>query len=187
MRQLTITNNQAEPDYPQTTKQINTGQPTLRKNKPGSLAENLEDMLHRKTGGSQPLNGLSGRKKNGRTVDVENLPSDISEDEWGEIQKFGQKLHEDQLRRQKETHEKQKKQVRDVLDQQVKLRAELREKTIQEKEEFDKRILEQAKKEMEKERKMKQELQAKVIEQKKMRDLMLKESKQKQVDDELQH
>jgi len=56
------------------------------------------------------------RVKGGRTVDVENLPSDISEDEWGEIQKFGQKLHEEQIRRQKEHHEKQKKQVRDVLD-----------------------------------------------------------------------
>jgi len=29
------------------------------------------------------------------------MPSDISDDEWGEIQKFGQKLHEEQLKKQK--------------------------------------------------------------------------------------
>lgn len=82
-------------------------------------------MLLKKTG----LNRLTGRQiqtklssdkkglaKGGRSVDVERLPSDIGEDEWGEIQKFGQKLHEDQIRRQKENHERQKKQVRDVLD-----------------------------------------------------------------------
>ena len=30
-----------------------------------------------------------------RNAQVEDLPSDISEDEWGEIQKFGQRLHEE--------------------------------------------------------------------------------------------
>jgi len=87
-----------------------------------------------------------------RTVEVEDLPSDISADEWGEIQKFGQRLHEEQLKKQKVQHEQKQKQVREVLDQQVKLRQELREKTIKEKEDFDKRILEQAKKELEVER-----------------------------------
>lgn len=32
-------------------------------------------------------------------VEVENMPSDISDDEWGEIQKFGQKLHEEQIKK----------------------------------------------------------------------------------------
>ena len=64
-----------------------------------------------------------------------------------------------------------------MLDQQIKLRAELREKNVKEREDFDKRILDQAKKEMEVERKQKVELQEKVLEQKKMRDIMLKESK----------
>ena len=31
---------------------------------------------------------------------VEDLPSDISDDEWGEIQKFGQKLHEERQRKE---------------------------------------------------------------------------------------
>lgn len=57
--------------------------------------------------------------------------------------------------------------MRQVLDQQVKLRAVLREQTIKEREEFDKRILDQAKKEMEIERKQKQDLQLKVVEAKK--------------------
>lgn len=73
--------------------------------------------------------------------------------------------------------------MRDVLDQQVKLRAELREKTVKEKEDFDKKILDQARKEMEIERKQKVELAEKVLEQKKMRDIMLKEVKTKQLEE----
>ena len=30
------------------------------------------------------------------------MPSDISDDEWGEIQKFGQRLHEEQQRKHKQ-------------------------------------------------------------------------------------
>jgi len=30
-----------------------------------------------------------------RAEEVEDMPSDISDDEWGEIQKFGQRLHEE--------------------------------------------------------------------------------------------
>ena len=47
------------------------------------------------------MNNFIGQAKR-RGADVEDLPSDISEDEWGEIQKFGQKLHEEQQRKQKE-------------------------------------------------------------------------------------
>ena len=65
-----------------------------------------------------------------RSVEVDDIPSDISADEWGEIQKFGQKLHEEQLKKAKNDHVNRQKQVRDVLDQQIKLRAELREKQI---------------------------------------------------------
>ena len=39
--------------------------------------------------------------------------------------------------------------MREVLDQQIKLRAELREKQVQERKDFDRRILDAAKKEME--------------------------------------
>ena len=28
-------------------------------------------------------------------VEIENIPSDISEDEWGEVQRFGQRLHQE--------------------------------------------------------------------------------------------
>ena len=36
-----------------------------------------------------------------KSVEVDDIPSDISADEWGEIQKFGQKLHEEQLKKAK--------------------------------------------------------------------------------------
>ena len=39
-----------------------------------------------------------------KSVEVDDIPSDISADEWGEIQKFGQKLHEEQLKKAKYDH-----------------------------------------------------------------------------------
>ncbi len=61
-------------------------------------------------------------------------------------------------------HQSRQKQVKEVLDQQIKLRTELRERKLKERQEFDKKILEAAKKEMEIEAKQKRELQKKVIE-----------------------
>ena len=48
---------------------------------------------------TQRATKLSGNKLRAlpdgtRKVEVEDIPSDISLDEWGEIQKFGQRLHE---------------------------------------------------------------------------------------------
>lgn len=63
-----------------------------------------------------------------RSVQVEDLPSDISEDEWGEIQKFGQKLHEEKIRKEKEKAKDKIRNVRDVLDKQVAVRQELQSK-----------------------------------------------------------
>ena len=126
---------------------------------------------------------LSGQKKRAlkdgfvEKTTVEDLPSDISDDEWGEIQKFGQKLYEEQLKKQKVDHENRQKQVREVLDQQVKLRAELREKNQKERQDFDKKILDKAKQDLEVERKQKADLQVKAAEQKRMREIMIKESK----------
>lgn len=67
------------------------------------------------------------------------------------------------------------KHVREVLDQQVKLRAELREKTVKERVDFDKKLLENAKKELDIEAKQKANLQAKVVEQKRLRDQTMQE------------
>ena len=106
-------------------------------------------------------------------VEVEDMPSDISDDEWGEIQKFGQRIHEEQVKKHKAIQVQKVKQVREVLDQQVKLRAELREKTLKEREDFDKKILDQAQKDLDIEQRQKANLQAKVVEQKKMRDAMM--------------
>ena len=93
-----------------------------------------------------------------RSVEIDDIPSDISADEWGEIQKFGQKLHEEQIKKAKQQHLDRVNQVRNVLDQQVKLRSELREKQAQERREFDKKILDAAKKELEIEQQQKREL-----------------------------
>lgn len=37
-----------------------------------------------------------------RAEAVDDLPSDISSDEWGEIQRYGQYLHEEDQRKKKE-------------------------------------------------------------------------------------
>lgn len=52
------------------------------------------------------------------------------------------------MRSQKEAHNKRIRQVREVLDQQVKLRQELRDKQSKEKEDFEKHMIAQAKKEL---------------------------------------
>lgn len=102
--------------------------------------------------------GLSGQiaKRNtsvklpgARSVQVDDLPSDISEDEWGEIQKFGQRLHEEKLRKEKENALQKVRNVRDVLDKQVAVRQELQMKAKNDRQEFDRKILEQAKAELE--------------------------------------
>lgn len=68
--------------------------------------------------GKNKKSGNKARKVPGdaRTVEVEDMPSDISADEWGEIQKFGQRLHEEQQKNLKQKEENRKKEVRDVLD-----------------------------------------------------------------------
>ena len=99
--------------------------------------------------------GSKAKAPNARSVVVDDLPSDISDDEWGEIQKFGQRIHEEKQRKEHLDHRNRVTNVRKVLDQQVAVRAELRQKAKADIVEFDKRILEQAKKEMEAETKHK--------------------------------
>ena len=57
--------------------------------------ESQPDM--RSNGQKSQLNFMSKGQKRGAAID--DLPSDISDDEWGEIQKFGQRLHEEQVKR----------------------------------------------------------------------------------------
>ena len=54
-----------------------------------------KNLLLSNNGGGGPANKTTLRKlpDNVRMVEVENMPSDISDDEWGEVQKFGQRLH----------------------------------------------------------------------------------------------
>ena len=98
-----------------------------------------------------------------RSVAVEDLPSDISDDEWGEIQKFGQRLHEEKIRKEKENAMNKVRNVREVLDKQVAVRQELKTKAKLDREDFDRRILEQAKFELEQENENKRVLQGKVL------------------------
>ena len=105
---------------------------------------------------------VKGKAPGARQIPVEDLPSDISDDEWGEIQKFGQHLYEAKQRKEKDEHIARAHNVKQVLDQQVAVRSELRAKQKQDIVDFDKKILEQARLELEAENKQKQMLQSKV-------------------------
>ena len=47
---------------------------------------------------------VKGKAPGARQIPVEDLPSDISDDEWGEIQKFGQHLYEAKQKKEKDEH-----------------------------------------------------------------------------------
>ena len=113
----------------------------------------------------------------GRSVTVDDFPSDISDDEWGEIQKFGQRLHEEKQRKEKKVHAERISQVKHVLDQQVAVRSELKAKAKQDRIDFDRKILDQARYELEQESAQKKVLQSKVQQQKVMREKMIYEAK----------
>lgn len=126
---------------------------------------------------------VKGKAPGARIIPVEDLPSDISDDEWGEIQKFGQHLHDTKKKKEKDEHIARAHNVKTVLDQQVAVRAELRAKNKQDIVDFDKRILEKARQEMENESKQKEMLQSKVNAQKEMRAKMITDAKKKRDDD----
>lgn len=104
--------------YPITTKGDNGGpykNMTTLNSKNGTVMDNIEQMLGERRAGHGGIQSTRSTKLSGVTkarripgankvVEVENMPSDISDDEWGEIQKFGQRLHEEQMRKQKADH-----------------------------------------------------------------------------------
>ena len=51
--------------------------------------------------------------------EVKSLPSEISEDMWGELPKYQQILHQEQMRKEKEERERKKNLVRNTLEQQL--------------------------------------------------------------------
>mmetsp|Transcript_4448 Transcript_4448/g.6581 ORF Transcript_4448/g.6581 Transcript_4448/m.6581 type:complete len:80 (+) Transcript_4448:1227-1466(+) len=57
-----------------------------------------------------------GDKRSPDKHEVESLPSDISEDMWGELPKFQHMKYMEQLKKEKDDREKKKSLVRQTLD-----------------------------------------------------------------------
>lgn len=68
---------------------------------------------------------------------VEDIPSDISADEWGEINRYGHILAREAQEKEKNDHRSKQMQVKQALDQQVLLQRELKEKRTNEIKELD--------------------------------------------------
>ena len=47
------------------------------------------------------------------------VPSELSADEWGEIQRYGQIKYEEDQKRKKEVERNKKRELKQVLDKQV--------------------------------------------------------------------
>lgn len=114
---------------------------------------------------------------------IDDLPSDISADEWGEVQKYGHILHIEAKRKEQTDKAAKIAKVKEVLDQQVITRKQLAVKHSAEKKEIDNKILDLARAEQEDEKKKMQDLRVKVLEQKKMREIMIHEAAARRINE----
>ena len=64
-------------------------------------------------------NKKSPEKAKVHQFDAESLPSDISEDMWGELPKYQSMLHQEQLRKERADTLAKKTLVKDTLGQQI--------------------------------------------------------------------
>lgn len=91
-----------------------------------------------------------------RAEKVVDAASEISSDEWGEIQRYGDLVEQEKRRKERNDYLNKQKQVKEVLDQQVKHVHEEREKLKEKQKQMDKMILEKAKAELDQEAAKKQ-------------------------------
>lgn len=111
-----------------------------------------------------------------RDDDLDSIPSQISDDMWGELPKYQYKLHLDQLKKAKEDVKRKKQLVKSTLDGQLKEQQDKKLRDRAEAKEVEKGIIAKAKNELEEEKKKQEKLRQKTIEAKDQRDQMLKEA-----------
>ena len=114
-----------------------------------------------------------GSKKSPDHFDNESIPSEISEDMWGELPKLHDYNHKLQIQKEKQDHMQKLQNVKDTLDQQVKQQKLEKQQRQMEVKKMDREILNKAAEELELERKKKEEKKQKVFKQKQMQDEML--------------
>ena len=104
------------------------------------------------------------------------VPSEISDDMWGELPKYQYKLHLDQLKKAKEDIKRKKQLIKTTLDTQLKEQQEKRQRDLAAAKEIDRQMLVRAQNELDEEKRRKERVKMRTIEQKGARDVMLKEA-----------
>ena len=125
-------------------------------------------------GGRRNSPDISG-KKNAWDDNVY-IPSQISEDQWGELPKYQYKLHLDQVKKAKEELKRKKQLIKTTLDSQLKEQQDKKQRDLLVVKEIDRQMLIKAQNELNEEKQKKEKMKQKTIEQKGQRDVMLKEA-----------
>lgn len=83
---------------------------------------------------------------------IDDLPSQISRDEWGEVQKYSKILDQEQKQKEKQEYFHKQKQVKQTLDMQIRDQQLQKERLSIEKKEFDLFIIQNDRADLEKEK-----------------------------------
>lgn len=105
-----------------------------------------------------------------RDDDLESIPSQISDDMWGELPRYQYKLHQEQIKKAKEEVKRKKQLVRTTLDSQLREQQEKKSKDLADAKEFDQRLLARAAQELAEEKRKQERLKQKTLEAKDQRD-----------------
>jgi hypothetical protein len=112
-----------------------------------------------------------------RSPDVDDrmsVPSQLSDDMWGEVPKYQAYLQEENKRKERETFLKKRSLVKNTLEQQMQDRLKEKQKEREREREMDNMILKRAKEEIEQDKRKKEELIAKTLAAKDERDRQLR-------------
>lgn len=112
-----------------------------------------------------------------RSPDIDDrmsVPSQLSDDMWGEVPKYQAYLQEENKRKERETFLKKRSLVKNTLEQQMQDRLKEKQKEREREREMDNMILKRAKEEIEQDKRKKEELIAKTLAAKDERDRQLR-------------
>ena len=91
------------------------------------------------------------------------IPSQISDDMWGEVPKYQALVVQEQIRKEREAFEQKRKMVRKTLDEQVEAFNKVRANQKQKDKDMDKMILERAQQEIQQDKAKKEALIKKTL------------------------
>ena len=114
-------------------------------------------------------------------VDQESIPSDLSENQWAEINNYDFKLYQEQQNKHKKDLIDKKNLVRNTLNVQMEEQRQARMKLLDYNQKMDKLMIKNAKKELDIEKQQKLEQIKKMEAAKAQRDVMLVEAKDRRI------